>query len=92
MNLLILGEVMASDKTQVLHTDVSRGCEVRFPKSEKAIVDEADEKRLDEEALKIRIDEGSKTRPKPRFIRWLRKLWERECPLLPNDYFDNHGN
>ena len=83
---------MASDKTQFLKSNVSHKSEVRFPESEQAIVDEAEEKRLDEKASQIRIDEGSDTRPKPRFIRWLRKLWERECPLLPNDYFDNHGN
>lgn len=87
---------METGKTNVLLSGISPGYEETVTGREQAIVDKDDEKiadeTADENASKLRVDEGSDSRLRPRLFGWLKKLWERECPLLPNDYFDNHGN
>lgn len=82
---------MESDKPHVISSDISGACEVTDPKSEQAIVDQPDEQTVDESASQEPSEEPD-NRWRTRVVRWLRKIWERECPLLPSDYFDHHGN
>ncbi len=79
---------MKNHLTPVTTADYPGVTEMEGREIEKAPVDPTGTETADQGAS----DERSGKRWRARFRHWLRKVWEQECPLLPNDYFDNHGN
>lgn len=79
---------MESDQTLVTSTDNSDASGTEISETVRDNVNET----TPEIEKQSTAEDLSDRRLRTRLRRWLTKIWERECPLLPNDYFDNHGN